>query len=122
MNDRFLPLFLSALIGGAPLVVLAAVFGVVGWNKLRQQYHRAAMWLVCGAVGFILHALSGAFRVAKTVMLRDQLRSGQVDAETISQQLSLFGSVSTILITLSIACWGMAAISSRSALEPKGAA
>ena len=122
MNDRFLPLFLSALTGGAPLIVLATVFGIVGWQKLRQQYHRAATWFVFGAVGFVLHALSNAFRVARTVMLRDQLSRGQIEPETLSQQLSLLGLASMILITLSIACWGMAAISSRAAVDPKGAA
>jgi hypothetical protein len=122
MNDRFVPTFLSALISGAPLIVLATVFGIIGWQKLRLQYHRAAMWLVCGGVGFVLHALSNAFQVARMVVFRDQLRSGQVDAETFSLQLSLHNLASMILITLSIACWGMAAISSRSAVKPKGAA
>ncbi len=122
MNDRFLPLFFSALISGTPLIVLAVGFGIVGWRRLRQQYSRAATWLVFGAVGFVLHALSNAHRVARTVMLRDQLRSGEIEAETLSQQLSLLGLTSMILIILSITCWGMAAISSRAAVDPKGAA
>jgi hypothetical protein len=114
--------FFMQVLAQAPMILIAAIFAAVGWRKLQHAHRRAAVWLLAGTGGLVLHALFDALRFVLVVDLNKDLRSGQIDIESVSSQMALTGIGSILLLLLSVACIAMSAISSRGPVEPKGAA
>lgn len=115
-------MFFSQLLAELPMILVAVIFGAIGWRKLQAGYRPAARWLLAGMIGLLMHSCWEAYRVVMMTGLNDQFRRGEISIEAMSTHANIAGATSLLLLVLSICGVAMAAISNRNAVDPKGAA
>lgn len=110
--------FLHQLIAEAPMILVAVIFGTIGWRRLRDNHRSAAYWLVAGMTGLLLLSCWEAFRVVQLLELDVQHIRGQIGAQATAAHRTTTGAVSLVLMVFSISVVAMSAISSRMSPAP----